>query len=529
MSRKVVLCILDGFGESPSPNPIPEGDAIKIAKTPNIDALRKAHPYSFLDACGESVGLLPGGMGGSEIGHVALGAGRVIPQFALMIKRSIENGSFFKNAALQSAVKHVKEDEHRSLHLLGMISDAGVHSDISHLYALLRLARQEKLTRVFIHCIADGRDVKKNVTSYLSALQEKIDEIGVGQVASVIGRFYAMDRDNNWDRTKVAYDLMVTGKGVKIEAKAKRSGKRSLVPELIENIEEYYKSSDDGDYYLPPMICVENGTIRNGDALIFFNYRTDRPRQLTSVFDKSDDFGEFEIQHDKTQVHFVAMGPYTSHAPVAFDMPRATNNLGDWLSQHNVKQLRVAETEKFAHVTFFFNSQNDEPSATEDRILVPSKKVESFAEKPEMSAAEITNEVVNAMNEQVYSVIIVNYANADLVGHSGKLQPTIKAIETLDSCIGRLTEQAEKSNHVLMITGDHGNAEDMIYADGTEKKSHSMNPVIFLLCDYSKSDNSTTTTARLRNGGLADVAPTLLQVIGLEKPKEMTGQSLLIP
>ena len=502
MSKKVLLTILDGFGEgSKGPD-----NAVKLANTPNIDKLRSKYPFGMLKCTGEAVGLTDGAMGGSEVGHFTIGAGRVVPQFLLEINRSIEDSSFFEKQPLVDVFKHVKKTN-KSLHLLGMISDKGVHSHINHLITLLDWAAKEKLKKVYIHCIADGRDVReRSVTRYLKLIEMKLKETGVGKIATIVGRYFSMDRDTNWNRTEESYRLMTVGEGEKFS-------------DYSSAIDFYYKS-DSGltDYYLPPIILDESGLVKEGDGVIFFNYRTDRTRQITSAF-VDPDFDKFE--RTVGDVKFVCMGPYSENAPVVFDVPKVKNNLGSWLSSHGKTQLRCAETEKYAHVTFFFNSQVAEPAQGEDRILLHSPKVPSYAEKPEMSAPEVTVKVISALAEAKHDVIIVNYANCDLVGHSGDLKATIQAVETVDKAIGELHEQAMVSGYTMLITADHGNADDMKYPDGSDKPAHSMNPVIFLVADPEGKIKS------VKNGGLCQIAPTILEILELPKPEEMTCDLLI--
>lgn len=500
--NKVLLLILDGFGEGPEG----KGNAIKNAHTPHLDKLRAEYPFSILQSNGEAVGLTEGNMGGSEVGHFTIGSGRVTPQYLLAINWAIKNGSIRQNPALRQAFDQAK-NQNKPLHLMGMISDKGVHSDMPHLFALLEWAEAEGLRDVYIHCIADGRDVEeRSVKTYLTKIQNKMNELGVGKIATLVGRYYAMDRDHNWDRTQQAYELLTNGKGHHFD-------------DPLEAVDHFYaKDGTLSDYYLPPILINNAGLIKEDDAVIFFNYRTDRTRQLTAAF-VDPDFTAFQrfLHH----VIFVCMGPYSDFAPIAFETPVIHNNLGEWLAQHNIKQLRIAETEKYAHVTYFFNSQVESPYPNEDRILVDSHKVDSYAEKPEMSAREITDEIVKALKEAEHHLIVVNYANCDLVGHSGEYEPTVKAVEVIDECLGRAYEAAMKAGYVLLITGDHGNADDMFYPDGAQRPAHSMNPVIFLIADPKKSISSVT------NGGLADVAPTVLKIMELPQPKEMTGRSLI--
>ncbi len=510
--KKVLLVILDGFGEGPK-NP---GNAVMLANTPNLKKLRAQYPHGLLQATGEAVGLVKGSMGGSEVGHFTMGAGRVVPQFLLAINRAIKDKSFFKNPALKGAFDHAKKHG-KKLHLVGMISDKGVHSDVSHLLALLDWAAKEKLKKVYVHCIADGRDVEeRSVERFIKMIEKKIAEKKVGKIATMVGRYFAMDRDKNWNRTEKAYRLMTAGEG-----EAFKDPKKAVKA-------AYAKDAKLTDYYLPPILIDKNGLVETGDAVIFFNYRTDRTKQLTSAF-VDPDFKEFSARGGSAsggkpaigKVHFVCMGPYSEIAPVAFQMEKVHNNLSQWLSGHKIRQLRVAETEKYAHVTFFFNSQVEHALPLEDRILVHSPKVPSYAQKPEMSAPEVTEKVLAALKKGDHQVIIVNYANGDLVGHSGSLKATIKAVETLDHCVGELYDQAMSSGYAMLVTADHGNCDDMLYPNGDPKPAHSMNPVQFLVMDPERKIKS------VKNGGLADVAPTLLKLLDLKPPKEMTGKALV--
>ncbi len=502
MDRKVLLVILDGFGEAPAG----PGNAISLAKTPHFDKFRNEYPHSILQCTGEAVGLIEGAMGGSEVGHFTMGAGRIVPQFLLAINRAIKDGSFYENEALKSAYHYAKKSN-KKLHLMGMISDEGVHSHINHLFSLLEWAKKEGLEDVYIHCIADGRDVaERSVKNFLKMLQDKIDEIGVGKIATLIGRYYSMDRDRNFDRTAEGYRLLTEGKGEAFD-------------DVYKAVDHFYeKDSKLTDYYLPPILLDKNGLVETHDALIFFNYRTDRTQQLTDAF-TDPDFKEFP----KTvgDIHFVCMGPYSEIAPVAFTVPAIENNLAHVLSKNAIPQLRVAETEKYAHVTFFFNSQIEHHVPLEDRILVHSPKVPSYAEKPEMSAPEVTEKVLLAMHDSHHQVIIVNYANGDLVGHSGSLEAAVKAVEVLDESLGKLHEQAQKYGYTILITADHGNCDDMLYPDGSQKPAHSMNPVGFMAIGPENKIH------QVHDGGLQDIAPTILKLIGLEKPAEMTGECLI--
>jgi len=502
MKQKVLLVILDGFGEAPKG----PGNAVTLAKTPNFKKLRARYPHNILKCTGEAVGLVEGAMGGSEVGHFTIGAGRVVPQFLPAVNRSIKNGSFYKNSALNRAFKYAKKTG-KKLHLMGMISDEGVHSHIDHLLALLDWAKKEGLREVYIHCIADGRDVEeRSVKEFLKKIIDKTKKLGIGKIATIIGRYYAMDRDKNWNRTAEAYHLMTKGKGQSF------SDPYKAVDYL------YKKDKKLTDYYLPPILIDKNGLVETGDALIFFNYRTDRTRQITTAFTEPH-FKEFKKTIGK--IHFVCMGPYSEIAPVAFTMPAVKNNLAQWLSKHKIHQLRVAETEKYAHVTFFFNSQIEHRVPMEDRILVHSPKCATYADKPEMSAPQVAKKVLIALKKSDHQVIIVNFANGDLVGHSGSLKAAIKAVETLDKCVGELYKQAMKSGYTMLVTGDHGNCDDMLYPNGDPKPAHSMNPVMFLTIDPNNK------IKKVRNGDLCDISPTILKLLNIEKPKEMTGKSLV--
>ena len=498
MTNKVLLIILDGFGEGPdSP-----GNAVTRANTPNIDELRAKYPHSILQCTGEAVGLTKGAMGGSEVGHCTIGAGRIVPQFLLAINNSIKDSSFYDNPALKGAFEHAKKGG--KLHLMGMISDEGVHSHIDHLFALLEWAKKEDLKDVYIHCIADGRDVEeRSVKEFLTKLQNKIDELGVGKIATLIGRYFSMDRDTNWDRTEKGYRLLTMGEGDEFE-------------NVMTAVDHHYsEDSKLTDYYIPPTLINKNGLVEKDDALIFFNYRTDRTAQLTDAFTISN-FDKFKTGKSP---HFICMGPYSEIAPVAFDVPKVENNLGSWLSQKGIHQLRIAETEKFAHVTFFFNSQKEDPYPLEDRILVNSPKVPSYDQKPEMSAPEVAEKTIEALKNSKHEVIIVNFANGDLVGHAGDLKPTIKAVETLDELVGKIYHQAMESSYTMLITADHGNCDEMLYEDGSNKPAHSMNPVMFLAADPN------STIQKTHDGGLCNIAPTILKLLDLPKPDEMTGES----
>ncbi len=500
--KKILLVILDGFGEGPAG----PGNAIQNANTPHLDQLRAEYPFGLLQASGEAVGVTEGTMGGSEIGHFIIGAGRVVPQFLLGINQDIESGAFFKKDELVASFEYAKKND-KKMHFLGLLSDKGVHAHIDHLFALLQMAKDHQLQQVYVHVIADGRDVEpQSVKRYLKMLQDKMDELGVGKIATIIGRYYTMDRDTNWDRTEKGYRLMLAGEGL-------------AFADPMEAIDHFYAQNPDlNDQYLEPILIDKEGLVESEDALIYYNFRTDRPRQFASAL-VDPDFDHFE-RLVKT-VKLVCMGPYSDHAPVVYTLPKVKNNLGKYLSDQKIKQLRVAETNKYAHLTFFFNSQIETPNPLEDRILIQTPRVKTHDEKPELSSREITSTLVDAMKKGDHSVIIANYANIDLLGHTGKYESTVKGMECLDEALGELSKVAEENDYVFMLTGDHGNAEEMLYDNGLSRSSHTNNPVIFLIADPKKA------IQHVADGGLADVAPTLLKIMGVPQPIEMTGKSLV--
>lgn len=513
---KVLLIILDGFGEGKDY----EGNAVTQAKTPTITALKKNYPWTTLLASGEAVGIPAGTQGGSEVGHFTIGAGRIVYQSLEEINRAIRDESFFAKEAFVEACNRVKRSsatgKDSALHLLGMISDQGVHSDIRHLFALLELAKRENVEKVYIHAITDGRDVpEKSADGFIKQIQDKIAELkSPAKIATLCGRYFAMDRDNNWDRTEKAYDLYTLGTGVK--------EKDSVVA-----IKNAYKHGAESDYYIEPVVLEENGIIKDEDSVIFWNYRSDRARQLTWVFTGESDpkTGHTVGFKSKKTVHpfFVCMGPFSDTAPVVFHTPIVKNNLGEMVSKAGLKQLRIAETEKYPHVTFFFNSQIEEPYQGEERMMIDSAKVPSYAQKPEMSASEITKTLLEKLPTNNYALIVLNFANCDLVGHSGDLKATIKAVEIVDACLGQVIPVALNNGYTIFVTADHGNAEHKIYEGNHEEcPSHSTNPVPFIYV----APNADKT--KLREGGtLKDIAPTVLQVLRIKKPDEMTGVSLV--
>ena len=510
MKDKVtMLMILDGFGD----NKNKEGNAIKIANTPNIDKLMKKYPNTDIFTSGLHVGLPEGQMGNSEVGHTNIGAGRIVYQELTRITKSIEDGDFFSNQELIAAIENCKKN-HSKLHILGLVSDGGVHSHIRHLYGLLELAKRRDFEDVYVHCFLDGRDTPPaSAEGYIVKLQEKMKEKGVGKIASISGRFYSMDRDKRWQRVQKCYDALVNGEGIKANSAEKA-------------IEDSYQKEVFDEFVEPTVIC-NNGEpiakIEENDSIIFFNFRPDRAREITrAIVDK--DFNEFETK--KMNVYFVCFTSYDETMPnvhIAFKKETLHNTFGEVVSKAGLTQLRIAETEKYAHVTFFFNGGEEKQYPGEDRILVPSPKVETYDQKPEMSAYEVTDKVVEALENDKYDVVILNFANTDMVGHTGSLEAAIKAVEAVDECVGRIVKVIEEKKGNLIITADHGNAEQMIdYKTGEPHTAHTTNPVPIILItanpDYKLKEN----------GKLADLAPTMLDLMGLEKPEEMTGESLLI-
>ena len=508
--RPTVLLILDGYGL----NEQEEHNAIALADTPVMDRLMKECPFVKGDASGEAVGLPDGQMGSSEVGHLNIGAGRIVYQDLVRITKEIEDGDFFENEALMKAVYNAKE-KGTSLHIYGLLSDGGVHSHNSHLYALLELAKRQGLEKVYVHCFTDGRDTSpESGKKYIEALQEKMDRVGCGKIATVGGRYYAMDRDNNWDRIEKAYRALTLGEGVTADS-------------ALEAVTQSYAKGET-DEFIQPTVVMENGapvaTIEDGDSIIFFNFRPDRARELTRVF-CCDEFDGFD-RGPRKQVTYVCFTDYDDTIPnkeVAFGKEPITNTFGEWLSANGMKQARIAETEKYAHVTFFFNGGVEEPNQGEDRFLIPSPKVATYDLQPQMSAPEVCDTLTWKIRSGEYDVIITNFANSDMVGHTGVEKATIEAVTCIDECIGRVVEAIEEVDGQLFICADHGNAEEMVDdKTGEPWTAHTTNPVPFILVNYDPAYT-------LREGGcLADIAPTLIEMMGMEKPPEMTGESLLI-
>jgi 2,3-bisphosphoglycerate-independent phosphoglycerate mutase len=505
-----VLIVLDGFGFSPRR----EGNAIALARTPHFDEWFATYPNTLIEASGSAVGLQAGQMGNSEVGHLNIGAGRIVRMDISRINHAIETGDFFKNPVLVDAMDHTTTNR-SALHIMGLVSHGGVHSWHEHLYTLLRMAKERHLERVFVHAFLDGRDTAPDSgAGYVTELLEKMNEYGVGRIASVVGRYYAMDRDKRWERTEAAYRLLRYGEG------RQRHG-------VVTAIRESYAEGVTDEFVQPIVIVDEHdkplATIADGDSVIFFNYRADRARQLTRAFTE-DDF-TFFARGPRPPVHYACMTTYdyTFHLPVAFGPAHHEMILADVMAAANLKNLRVAETEKYAHVTFFFNGGVEKEFPGETRLLVPSPKVATYDLMPEMSADGITDNVIKQIESGEFDVIIMNYANADMVGHTGQLAATIQAIEVIDRDLGRVVKAVQARGGAVMITADHGNAEQMIDpVTGQIFTAHTTNPVPIILIDRYR--------VPLRAGGsLRDVAPTMLGLLGLPKPEQMTGADLREP
>ena len=512
MSKKpVVLMILDGYGL----NEKKDGNAVAMAKTPVMDKLMAECPFVRGNASGMAVGLPDGQMGNSEVGHLNMGAGRIVYQELTRITKEIQDGTFFENPALMSAVNNCKTND-SALHMFGLLSDGGVHSHNTHLYGLLELAKRNGLSKVYVHAFLDGRDTPPaSGKGYVEELEAKMAEIGVGEVASVSGRYYAMDRDNNYDRVQIAYNALTKGEGVTADSASA----------AVQN--SYDK--DETDEFVKPTVVLKNGapvaTIGDKDSVVFFNFRPDRAREITRCF-CDDDFKGFD-RGNRLDLTFVCLSDYDPTIPnkdVAFHKISVTNTFGEWLAANNMKQARIAETEKYAHVTFFFNGGVEQPNEGEDRILVNSPKdVATYDLKPQMSAYEVCDKLVEAIKSDKYDVVIINFANPDMVGHTGVVDAAVKAVEAVDECVGKAVDAIKEMDGVMFICADHGNAEQLVdYETGDPFTAHTTNEVPFILVNY---DSAYT----LREGGcLADIVPTLIEIMGKEQPAEMTGKSLLV-
>lgn len=506
MAKKpLVLIILDGFGD----NKEDYGNAIHAANTPTIDKILSNCPTVDIGASGMDVGLPDGQMGNSEVGHTNMGAGRVVYQDLTRITKAIDDGEFFDNEVLASAMQNCKNNN-AALHIMGLLSDGGVHSHIDHLYGVVEMAKNFGLDKVYIHAFTDGRDVPPTSgVNYVKNCEKKLQEIGVGKIATVSGRYYAMDRDNRWDRVEKAYMAMVDGVGQKANS-------------ALEAVEVSYKN-DVTDEFIVPTVCLENATINAGDSVVFINFRPDRAREITRSLVESD-FDKFNRNRGYLKVNFVCMTQYDktiANVKIAFGELSLKNTLGEYIANKGLNQLRIAETEKYAHVTFFFNGGREEEFKNEDRALIKSPNVATYDLQPEMSAYVVTEEVIKRIQSGKYDVIVLNYANCDMVGHTGVFDAAVKAVEAVDDCLGKTLAAIKNAGGVAIVTADHGNADKMYDKDGKPFTAHTTNPVTFTVVNYD---------CRLRdNGGkLSDIAPTILEILGLEKPAEMTGESLIL-
>ena len=493
---------MDGFGKNESTY----GNAIAAAKKPNLDKIVGENPMTFIGASGLDVGLPDGQMGNSEVGHTNIGAGRVVYQELTRITKSIQDGDFFTNEALVGAMENCKKNS-SALHLMGLMSDGGVHSHNTHLYGIMELAKRSGVDKVYIHCFMDGRDVPPTSgKDYLAELYKKCDEIGVGEIATVMGRYYAMDRDNRWERVVKAYKAMTEGEGVKFDCACKM-------------MEESY-ANDVTDEFIVPAVSEKAVPVKDNDSIVFFNFRPDRAREITRAF-VDPAFSGFEREQLKG-LYYVCMTQYDATMPnvhVAFKPETLENTFGEYISDKGLKQLRIAETEKYAHVTFFFNGGVEKQYPGEDRILVKSPAVATYDLQPEMSAYEVTDKLLAAIDSDKYDAIILNYANCDMVGHTGVFDAAVKAVEAVDTCVGKIVDAVAAKGGVTLITADHGNADKMYEADGSPFTAHTTNPVPFIVVGYP---------CELREGGrLCDIAPTMLKIMGLDQPKEMTGVSII--
>ena len=509
--RPTVLLILDGYGLSEQT----EHNAIALADTPVMDRLMEEYPFAKGNASGLAVGLPEGQMGSSEVGHLNMGAGRIVYQDLVRITKEIESGSFFENEALLKAMDNAKENG-TSLHIFGLLSDGGVHSHNFHLYALLELAKRRGLNKVYVHCFTDGRDTPpESGKDYIRALQDEMDRIGCGRIATVAGRYYAMDRDNHWDRIEKAYRAITLGEGETADS-------------AMEAVTQSYAKGETDEFILPTVV-MENGAptavVGDGDSVVFYNFRSDRAKEMTRVF-CCEAFDGFD-RGPRKQVTYVCFTDYDATIPnkeVAFEKEEMVNTFGEWLAVNGLKQARIAETEKYAHVTSFFNGGREAPNEGEDRFLIPSPQVATYDLQPEMSAQAVCDTLIDKIRSGEYDVIVANFANSDMVGHTGVEKAAVEAVECLDECIGRVVETIRDVDGQLFICADHGNAEVMVNEEtGEPWTAHTSNPVPFILVNYDPA-------YCLREGGcLADIAPTLIEMMGMEKPAEMTGKSLLIP
>ena len=503
MKKPVVLCIMDGFGIRNTD----EGNAISAAKTPNLDKFFNNYPFTTIGASGLDVGLPDGQMGNSEVGHTNIGAGRVVYQMLVKITKDIESGKFFENEALKNAMENCKKNN-SALHLIGLLSDGGVHSHIDHLYGLLKMAKLNGIEKVYVHCLMDGRDVSTTSgIGFIKDLQDKMLELGVGKIASVMGRYYAMDRDFAWDRVEKAYAAMVYGEGIE-------------TTDINATMAKSY-SDDITDEFIVPTVVDKEGMIKANDSVVSFNFRPDRARQFTRAF-VDPDFDGFERKNGFFPLEYVCMTQYDETMPnvsVAYPPEELKMTFGEYLASRDMTQLRIAETQKYAHVTFFFNGGEEKTFKGEDRILIKSPDVPTFDLQPEMSAYPVCDAVCEQIRSGKYDAVILNFANCDMVGHTGVFDAAVKAVEAVDECVGKVVEAATEMGGAVIITADHGNADCMVGEDGNPFTPHTTNPVPFCVVGYD---------CQLRDGGrLADIAPTMLKILNLPQPEEMTGESLI--
>lgn len=503
MKKPVVLCIMDGFGIRNTD----EGNAISAAKTPNLDKFFNNYPFTTIGASGLDVGLPDGQMGNSEVGHTNIGAGRVVYQMLVKITKDIESGKFFENEALKNAMENCKKNN-SALHLIGLLSDGGVHSHIDHLYGLLKMAKLNGIEKVYVHCLMDGRDVSTTSgIGFIKDLQDKMLELGVGKIASVMGRYYAMDRDFAWDRVEKAYAAMVYGEGIE-------------TTDINATMAKSY-SDDITDEFIVPTVVDKEGMIKANDSVVSFNFRPDRARQFTRAF-VDPDFDGFERKNGFFPLEYVCMTQYDETMPnvsVAYPPEELKMTFGEYLASRDMTQLRIAETQKYAHVTFFFNGGEEKTFMGEDRILIKSPDVPTFDLQPEMSAYPVCDAVCEQIRSGKYDAVILNFANCDMVGHTGVFDAAVKAVEAVDECVGKVVEAATEMGGAVIITADHGNADCMVGEDGNPFTPHTTNPVPFCVVGYD---------CQLRDGGrLADIAPTMLKILNLPQPEEMTGESLI--
>ena len=504
MKQPLILMILDGFGI----NHADYGNAIHAAHKPNLDRYFAQYPHTQLGASGLDVGLPDGQMGNSEVGHTNIGAGRVVYQELTRITKSIQDGDFFQNEALTGAMENCRKND-SALHLMGLLSDGGVHSHIEHLFGLLEMAKKNGLSQVYVHCFLDGRDVPPSSgKDFVAQLQAKLTELGIGKIASVMGRYYAMDRDNRWERVQKAYDALVLGQG-------------TLCADAVCAVEDSYAAGVTDEFVVPCVIGDPNqGRIRANDSVVFYNFRPDRAREITRTL-VDPDFSGFARSY--FPLYYVCMTQYDATMPnvqIAFKPQSLDDTFGEYISKQGLQQLRIAETEKYAHVTFFFNGGVETVSPGEDRALINSPKVATYDLKPEMSAYEVTDELLHRLDSGNYDVVILNYANCDMVGHTGVFDAAVKAVEAVDECVGKVVEKVLAMQGTVLLTADHGNADRMYEEDGSPFTAHTTNPVPFLVIGQGD--------CKLREGKLADIAPTMLKILGLPKPAAMTGESIIL-